>query len=78
MAKPNSGFLQENPRYEKIGDPDQTGYVIAQCPCCQGETYFWLSSWDRKRDDKWVQTLAMRPRDEEGIQPRRPRFERVR
>lgn len=77
MAKSNTGFLQDNPRFEREGDPDMTGYVIAQCPCCNEETYFWLSSWEKKRDGNWIQTLAIRPRERLDVKPRRPRVERV-
>lgn len=75
MARTNTGFLQDNHRYEKPGDPDLSGYIIATCPCCSGETYYWLSSWEKQRDGRWIQTLAIKPREEVAPEdrPRRPR-----
>lgn len=77
MAKPNSGFLADNDRYSKPSDPDLTGYIITQCPCCNEETYYWLASYEKKRDGKWIQTLACRPRENDvDVRARRPKYER--
>lgn len=76
MAKPNTGFLQDNEKYAKPTDPDLNGYIITECPCCQKETYFWLVSFEKKRDGKWIQRLACRPREDDGVKERRPHYER--
>jgi hypothetical protein len=73
LAKPNTGTLHENENWAKPGDPDSRGYVITVCPCCNEESYFWMSAWEKVRDGKPVQTLAVRPKlPEEHIRVRRP------